>query len=219
MQALIDGEVRRVDVAEVNGRVFVNNSVIGIYPEMVAVRDRLRQERGWGKVRAVPVASVRVLRTFPVHRIDLSGPGGMVKRKLRTPLVFVGNGIYDNGPGGLPRRDSLTGGTLGVGFALAAGRARLVRAALRSLLRGQDAESDVDVVALSEVVITSRTRTMRVALDGEITKLAPPLRYRSRPGALRVVVPVPPADEPPVDVDAVDEEPFHDRIPDPDPTS
>jgi diacylglycerol kinase family enzyme len=213
-EALVRGEVQRIDVAEVNGRVFVNNAVLGVYPEMVAVRDRLRSRHGWGKVRAVPVASMHVLRTFPVHRVDLTGPGGMVKRKLRTPLVFVGNGVYDNGPGGLPRRDSLTGGTLGVGYALADGRARLVRSALGSLLRGAEAEAEVDAVALPEVVVTSRSRRMRVALDGELTTLASPLRYRSRPGALRLVVPVPPEPEPYDDVDA---EPFRDRVPDTDP--
>ena len=41
--ALAQGDERQVDVGEVNGRVFVNNSALGVYPEMVAVRDRLRE--------------------------------------------------------------------------------------------------------------------------------------------------------------------------------
>lgn len=69
--SLVSGEERQVDIGEVNGRVFVNNSAPGVHPAMVAVRDRIRDQRGWGKIRAVPVAAVRVLRAFPVHRFDL----------------------------------------------------------------------------------------------------------------------------------------------------
>src|SRR5690606_11439746 len=45
VRALADAEPRLVDVGEVNGRVFVNNSVLGVYPEMVAIRDKLRSRR------------------------------------------------------------------------------------------------------------------------------------------------------------------------------
>lgn len=200
VRTLVDAEVQLLDVGEVNGRVFVNNSVLGVYPEMVAIRDRLRSRHGWGKVRAVPVAAVSVLRSFPIHRVDLTAPGGVVRRRVRTPLVFVGNGIYDNAGGGMPRRTSLTGGRLGVGIALATSRTRLIGAGLRSLRRGQSAEADIDTIALPEVVITSRAAHLRVAVDGEITKMTSPLTYRCRQGALRVLVPVPPA-EPPADGD------------------
>jgi diacylglycerol kinase family enzyme len=42
---------------------------------------------------------------------------------------------------------------------------------------------------VSEVWIETRRRQLRVALDGEVSHLDPPLRYRSRPGELRVIVP------------------------------
>ena len=41
-----------VDVGEVNGRVFVNNASIGVYPKMVGEREDIRRRRGWGKLRA-----------------------------------------------------------------------------------------------------------------------------------------------------------------------
>ncbi len=191
VRALVDAEVRRVDVGEVNGRIFVNNSVLGVYPEMVAVRDRLRSSRGWGKIRAVPVATVSVLRSFPVHHIDLTAPGGVVRRRLRTPLVFVGNGVYDNSGGGLPSRSSLDGGTLGVGIALRVGRWALFRSAVRSVIRGQATDDDIDAIALGEVTITSRASRIRVAVDGETAKMRPPLRYRCRASSLQVLVPQP----------------------------
>ena len=187
--SLATATATKIDVGEVNGRVFVNNSVLGVYPKMIAIRDKLRDRHGWGKVRSVPLAVFAVLRSFPTHRIDVTAPGDVARRRLRTPLVFVGNGVYDNGDGGLPARTSLTGGNLGVGIALATSRWGLIASAWRSLRRGQASDPTVELVELPEVVVRTRGEHVRVAVDGEICRLVPPLRYTSRPGALLVLVP------------------------------
>jgi diacylglycerol kinase family enzyme len=187
--AIVGGEVRRVDVAEVNGRVFVNNSVLGAYPAMVAIRDRIRDARGWGKVRAVPVAAWRVFRQFPTHRLDLSGPEGYRRHRVRTPFVFVGNGVYDNPTGGLHERETLEDGRLGVAVARVVSRWGLVRMVLRTIVSGGQAARDLDQVELSELRIDGRVARLRVALDGEVCWLDLPLRYRARPAALHVIAP------------------------------
>lgn len=189
VRAITEAEPTMIDVGEVNGHVFVNNAVLGVYPEMVAVRDRLRSRHGWGKVRAVPVAAFAVLRAFPTHRIDLTAPGGVARRRVRTPLVFVGNGAFDGSGRGRPTRESLQDGTLAVGIALPTSRFGLVRAALRSLRKGEPDEGDLDTIELPQVIVTSRASRLKVALDGEVLKMSSPLNYRSRPGALRVLVP------------------------------
>jgi len=193
VSSLVAGEVRSIDAAEVNGRVFVNNSVLGLYPDLVAIRDRIRDQRGWGKVRAVPVALVAVLRRFPLHRLDLRGPG-YERRRVRTPLVFVGNGVFGNEAGGAPHRDDLADGFLGVAVSRARSRSGLVRSALRALVRGAGATDDIDTVALTELTVDLHVRHVRVAVDGEICWMDAPLRYRILPGALQVLAP--PADGP-----------------------
>lgn len=189
--ALVGGEVRAIDVAEVNGRVFVNNSALGMYPAMVAIRDRIREKKGWGKVRAVPVAMWHVLRDLPIHRLQLAGPG-YDRHRVRTPFVFVGNGVFDNAGGGLHRRADLADGELGVSVARVVSRWGVVTLALRTLVLGADRTRDLDVVEVPELVVSARARRMRVALDGEVAWLDLPLRYRCRPGALQVLAPVPP---------------------------
>lgn len=186
--SLVEGEVRAIDAAEVNGRVFVNNSVLGLYPDLVAIRDRIRDQRGWGKVRAVPVALVAVIRRFPLHRLDLHGPG-YVRRRVRTPLVFVGNGVFGNESGGAPHRDDLADGFLGVAVSRARSRWGLARSALRALVRGAEAVEDIDTVALTELTVDLHVRHVRVAVDGEICWMESPLRYRVRPQALQVLAP------------------------------
>ncbi len=191
--ALAGGEMRAIDAAEVNGRTFVNNSVLGLYPDLVAVRDRIRDQRGWGKVRAVPVAAIEVLRRFPLHRLSLEGPG-YSRRRVRAPLVFVGNGVFGNEAGGAPHRDDLADGFLGVAVSRARSRSGLVRSALRALVRGAGATDDIDTVALTELTVDLHVRHVRVAVDGEICWMDAPLRYRILPGALQVLAP--PADGP-----------------------
>lgn len=187
--ALVQGEISRVDVAEVNGRVFVNNSLVGWYPKMVAIRDEVMEDRGWGKVRAVPVAALHVLRAFPTHRLDLVGSDGFVLNGLRTPMLFVGNGVYEAAPGSPPTRNDLAAGVLGVEVARAGTRRRLMRAALHTLTRGTSGATDVARASLAHLEVRSRASRLRVALDGEIDWFTPPLRYRMRQGDLLVLAP------------------------------
>ncbi len=191
--ALADGEIRRVDVGEVNGRVFVNNSLVGLYPRLVAIRDEVMDDRGWGKVRAVPVAAARVLGSFPTHRLDLSGPDGFGPTRLATPMLFVGNGVYESAPGRPPTRTRLDAGVLGVEVARAESRRRLFRAAVHTLIRGASGATDVERASLQTFEVDSRAARLQVAIDGEIDWFVPPLRYRTRPGALLVLAPRRPA--------------------------
>lgn len=194
---LASGEVRHVDLGEVNGRVFVNNSALGVYPEMVAIRDQIREQRGWGKIRAVPVAAVHVLRSFPVHRFDLRGSDGFARSRVRTPFVFVGNGAYDDSTGKVGERGSLVDGHLGLYVARVVSRWGLVRTIARTVVSGTQAARDLDRAEVSELVVSGRVKRLRVALDGEVCWLSTPLRYTSCPGALQVLAPAPPPPAPP----------------------
>ncbi|MCU1453164.1 MAG: sphingosine kinase [Acidimicrobiales bacterium] len=187
--ALAGGTSRAIDVGEVNGRVFVNNSVIGAYPVMVDIRDDLREERGWGKVRAVPVAAFHVLRRFPLHRLTITSPDGAVRRRVRTPFVFIGNGSYDDADSRVGDRCALDGGHLCVYVADVVSRWGLVRTAIHALLRGTETATHLDRFEVTELEIRARTGHLRVAIDGEVISLATPLRYRVRAGALHVMAP------------------------------
>ena len=189
-QAIATGAVRSIDVGEVNGRVFVNNSALGAYPMMVAARERIQDVKGWGKIRAVPVAVLHVLRNLPVHRLDLDGSDGYSRQHLRTPFVFIGNGLYDNEPGAPMARAAIDDGVLGVSVARVVTRWGMVRAAVSTLVRGADKARDLDHVQVAELTVRSRMGSTRVAFDGEVEKLRFPLRYRCRPGALKVLAPV-----------------------------
>lgn len=185
---IVNGRTAAVDVAEVNGRTFVNNSSIGLYPVMVDLRDDIRSSRGWGKVRAVPLASWRVLRRFPTRRLQIDVDGQTWDR--RTPFVFVGNNTYELGPRGVGARTQIAEGILCCYVARAETRRRFVRLAIGAAIRGATGTPHLDSACGPTVTIDAHGHRVLVAVDGEVDAIRGPLRYRSKPGALRVRVPI-----------------------------
>jgi diacylglycerol kinase family enzyme len=181
------GRLATVDAAEVNGRVFVNNSSIGLYPNMVRDRDRqLRQSRR-AKWLAMALALLRVLRR-PMARRLIIECGGRVERQ-RTPFAFIGNNVYDTTLPTLGRRATLSAGELCLFVAKPRSHLAAVGLMLRLALGRADQARDFESSIAKALEIDSRHRRLTIALDGEVLRLRTPLRYRSRPGALRVLVP------------------------------
>src|SRR6266481_2797617 len=89
---LAEGAERRVDVGEVNGRVFLNNSSLGLYPQFVRHREDQRQRLGRGKWPAFAWALLSALHLCPSLRLWLRADG--VRRSVRTPFLFIGNNAY-----------------------------------------------------------------------------------------------------------------------------
>jgi diacylglycerol kinase family enzyme len=184
------GQRMQVDVGEVNGRVFVNNSSLGLYPDIVHERDRERKRIGRGKWMAFLWASVTALRKYPFLSVCLSVEGKEHRR--RTPFVFIGNNEYRMEGFAMGERERLDSGRLSLYVAQRPGRLRLVQLALRALIGRLKQARDFDVLLATEIVIESRHHHFRVATDGEITVMTPPLHYRIRPASLTVVGTTPP---------------------------
>jgi YegS/Rv2252/BmrU family lipid kinase len=181
------GYARQVDIAEVNGRAFVNNASIGLYPLMVVDRDAQRDRLGRSKRLAMLVASLRTMARFHARRLQLSIDGE--EARVDTPMLFVGNNDYRLTMPGAGRRESVDGGELSVmvmrskslpGFLAATGRALL------GLSRRDDM---VRLEGVRELDVGSSRSHLTVAMDGETLAIAPPLQFRIRPKALSVIVP------------------------------
>ncbi len=181
---IVVGKAVAVDVGEVNGRIFLNNSSLGVYPRIVELRDQYR-EKGAPKWAAAAWAGAQVLRRSPLHSVRIESAGGRVVR--RTPFVFVGNNEYTMAGLQAGSRESLTGGRLAVYVMRAEGRPNLMRVAWQVLTRGVEQTPELDLIAATESVVETRRRNLAVALDGEVVTLQSPLRYRLLPGALRVL--------------------------------
>ena len=186
IETIVAGHETRVDVAEVNGRIFINNSSLGLYPSIVREREK-KQRLGFGKWPAYIWAAIAVLRRYPFLNIRVGVDGKELT--TRTPFVFIGNNEYEMEKFHVGSRACLDKGALSLYMTIGTGRLGLIRLGLRALVGGLRQEKDFLVLCTEEVSIETKHRRLRVALDGEVTVMEPPLRYRVRPGALRVLTP------------------------------
>jgi diacylglycerol kinase family enzyme len=166
LDAFVDGRERIVDLAEVNGQVFVNNVSLGIYAEAV-------QSEGYrnAKLRTLMDTAPQVLGPQG-QELDLSWDGADGLERKGGAVVLVSNNPYRLGralaAGTRPRLDR---GLLGVSVA-----APPLRGSMR--MQVQDWET-------KEFEVRSGA-PVAAGIDGEAVRLEPPLRFRSRPAALRV---------------------------------
>jgi YegS/Rv2252/BmrU family lipid kinase len=185
-QTALTGRAAKVDVGEVNGRIFLNNSSLGLYPTII--REREKQQRlGSGKWPAFVWAAVAAFRRYPFLHVRLAA--GDQEFDLRTPFVFVGNNEYLMQRLVVGGRERLDRGLLSVYVTNRTGRWGLVRLAVRALLGRLHDDRDFLALLTDEVKIETKHKRLRVAFDGEVDSTQPPLRYHSRPAALRVMVP------------------------------
>ncbi len=94
--AIAGGRRVAVDVGRLNDRTFLNNASIGVYPNIVELRDQL-QRLGHGRLGALVSATGKVLRSYRGVSVELTSESG--RWAGRTPFVFVGNnGIHRGRP-------------------------------------------------------------------------------------------------------------------------
>jgi diacylglycerol kinase family enzyme len=180
------GNVREVDVGQVNDRIFLNNSSIGLYPHFAELRDKQRRILGTSKRVAFRRAIVRTYRRFPSLRVAVDAPGGRIVATTRA--VFVGNNIYAIAGRLIGSRARLDEGVLCVFVTPHMTRARFAAAGFAALVGRRPREDELRALTVSEVWIHTEQHKPRVALDGEVCRLRAPLHYRVRPRALLVHV-------------------------------
>jgi diacylglycerol kinase family enzyme len=178
---------RHVDVGRVNDRVFINNASIGVYPSVVASRERLRRQ-GHSKWVALALATAGVLRRGGEVAIRLQGDRARIA--ARTPFVFVGNNEYLVEGFNLGARTRLDAGRLHAYFAPPVRTRDLPKLFTRALFGDPRRQRALQSMASTELWIdTPLTPSINVACDGELLTLATPLHFQSWPGALTVFAP------------------------------
>jgi diacylglycerol kinase family enzyme len=182
------GRERHVDVGEVSGRIFINNSAIGLYPLMLIDRDFQRKRYGRSKRTAMIVASLRTLVRFNHRRLTLTVNKERTGR-VDTPLLFVGNNDYRidiEAPG---RREHLDRGELCVLVMRKKTRLGFLAASFRTLFGRSRNDDMVRLDDVERLRVSAARRELAVSLDGEVVGIRLPLDYRIRKQALRVVAP------------------------------
>lgn len=180
LKNIAKARVERIDTVSVNGTYFVNNSILGLYPQSLQIRSTL--EHKYGKWPAAVVAVARTLLRFHTYYISVDG------RSYRTPYVFIGNNNFGLEELGLPGRKRFDGGEMSMYVAHASTRWRIIKLTVMAAFRRlQDAEDFVVVPVAKEFTIKTKRKKLRVSHDGELSHMTTPLRYKMHPKSLRIV--------------------------------
>ena len=165
LDAFTGGVERRIDVAEVNGRMFLNNVSLGVYG--VAVRSPAYRD---AKVRTLLETAAEVMAPGAGQLVpDLTDDLGHEHRHPAVVLVSNNPYAFDR-PLARGTRPALDGGRLGIIVLDAPGDSPRVPGRAWTAPR-----LEINAPA-----------TVHAGIDGEAADVEPPLRFASRPASLRV---------------------------------
>ena len=198
VRSLVHARVMPVQVGLVNNRIFLVNASVGLYPELLEAREHDKREFGRSRVVAILSALKTALGRHRPLRITLETEG--IVRKLRTATLFVGNNRLQMEQVGMtPLTIALEEGQLAAIAPRRVGKLGMLGLLLRGAL-GRLGEAD-NVLAFSfkRLVVRharlSPRRTIKVATDGEVTRMAMPLEFRVLEGRLALLKPADTAQE------------------------
>ena len=190
---LATGIVREIDVATVNGRMFLCQSGFGFFTRVAYARQKQRKSHlgKWVQSALAFVDAVRHLR-----KVDVIVRADGQKRRFRTLAMLIAINSYHRNPAKLLQRDRLDGGK----FALYSVRYRSVAGlmlfAVKLLLRIWHRDERLEIVSSRRLVVSSRRRPHRyrsrrlpLTADGELLIMHTPVRYRLYSRALKVLAP------------------------------
>jgi diacylglycerol kinase family enzyme len=186
-RAIATGSVRPIHVGTVNGRVFLNNSSIGIYPEILRERETIYAQFGRRRI----MAHWSVAKTFwkfqrPMH-LTINADGDEIR--CRSPLLFVFRSAYQLQSLGLEGTQSISDGQFAVLVGRGNTRADLFRTAARLITRTAQLGRDYDLLTAKHLIVTPRTSRLLVAFDGERDHAKAPLEFKMSDVPLNVIMP------------------------------
>lgn len=185
--ALARAEIRTIDMAELNGRPFLCNSLIGLPPLYSRQRQRQRGQPLLPRIRGYASVLRHIARSR--RKLTIVVDDGVERRKVRALSIAVSNNVYADAAGVMLRRPSLDRGELGIYVSRHENGLALAVAFVRAMLGRWRSDPNLEETIAHTCVISSRKPALRVSNDGEVEIIETPLRYRSLPGALKVLAP------------------------------
>ena len=187
--ALLQSQEQPVTVGMLGDQVFLVNASVGLYPKLLEEREAAKRRFGRHRIVAVLSGLGIILRGRSVLTLELSAEGQT--RVIRTRTLFVGNNELQLQELGLRQAVDVEQGRLAAITLEPASTLRTLWLLVRGALGRLDGAEGVDSFAFDELVVRMRkgARTVKVAMDGEVLRMPPPLVFRTAPRPLRLLVP------------------------------
>lgn len=178
LQVLLTQDAVAVQVGRLNGRIFLVNASLGLYPQLLEDREAWKQQFGRSRLVALLAGIKTILRGHRSLRLVVELPGE--SWQVRTATLFVGNNALQMEQVGVPAAGDIDAGCLAGVMLKPVGRASLLGLLARGAF-GQLGEADqVQHFSFRRLTVKARAfgaRTLKVATDGEVLRLRLPLRF------------------------------------------
>ena len=187
-RAILDGAPHDIAVGTLNGRVFLNNVSIGLYPAILEEREATYARFGRYRILA-HLASLRtILRFQRPYRMDLVQDE--TRHRIRTPMLFVARSAYQLDQFGLEGGQAISDDRFVLFLAHQQTRLAFLHLAWKLIRRRVDHGRDILVSTPRQIAVTVQgRRRISVALDGEKLKMQLPLRIQIADHQLQVILP------------------------------
>ena len=197
--ALLGASVSPVSVGEVNGRVFLVNASLGLYPQLLEDREAWKKQFGRSRLVAFASGLATIFKARGQLQLDVELAG--TTKSVRTPTLFVGNNSLQLTQVGIDQAqtDSVNAGALAGITVRPIGTLALLGLLARGVIgRLGDAEN-IDSFSFRRLRVAVRgKRRIKVATDGEVVWMTLPLVFQVADTPLLLMVPAP-ADQAPIE--------------------
>ncbi|WP_421762208.1 diacylglycerol/lipid kinase family protein [Devosia sp.] len=197
LEGLAEMEPRRIDVGEVNGRIFLHKVVIGAVPGIALAREQIRGRSDLAAKLGFFAYFVRRLARIKRFAAEITPESGD-PRIERVQSIAVANNDYAAGVGQVFTRPRLDAGTLSLYLVRHLSFADALRLGAGMLMGTWRTDEAIEIENVKSLVIRTRSRRLNAMVDGEVIGLEGPLTFRIRPLALSILAPKP-APEPAVE--------------------
>ena len=190
--ALLNASVAPVSVGEVNGRLFLVNASLGLYPQLLEDREAWKQQFGRSRLVAFASGLATIFQARGQLRLEVELEGKTTT--LRTPTLFIGNNHLQLAQVGIDaaHADAVRQGSLAAIAVAPTGTAQLLWLLARGLMGRLGDADKIKSFSFRKLKVAMRNqRRVKVATDGEITWMTPPLVFEVADTPLWLLVPAP----------------------------
>lgn len=187
VQNLITGQAKSIHLGSVNGQIYLNNASIGLYPMIIEQREDSNKRFGRLPFVAYLSGLSVLMQSHRHYKLQMKIDGKL--QPIDSPMVFFGNNQLQLKELKLKLANCVTQGKL-AGVAIGkVNRWQLLQLVVKMLQGELEQANDVYSFCADEVEILTRKSSMKVALDGEIVRIATPLKFTVMHDAIKVRVP------------------------------
>lgn len=190
IDALLQSTPRAAQVGQVNGKLFLVNASVGLYPRLLQEREAYKQQYGRSRIVAFAASVFSLVqdhRALALH-IELDGR----QQQLFTSTLFVGNNALQLEQVGIDEAVAVPGQLAAISVR-PGGKLKMLSLLFRGAVGKLGASDHIDSFAFTQLVVNPRLpygrKRIKVAIDGEIFWFDTPLQFSIAPRPLKLLLP------------------------------